>query len=131
MAGLERAGRDRDDVMSKLLWIVLGVPVGIVLVALGVANREPLTISLDPFRPGNPALSIHPPLFIAFFVVLAAGVLIGGIAMWISHYKVRRALHRARLDLYRLQSERDQLIADRAAGGGTTVPALSGPRRVA
>ncbi len=127
--------------MSKILWVILGLPLGIVLIALGVANREPLTVSLDPFRPSNPALAIHPPLFLAFFVVLAAGVLIGGIAMWISQYKVRRALHRARMDLNRLRQERDQLVTERAAtgaspsgvaaSGGHGLVALGSPRRVA
>jgi len=120
--------------MSRLLWIVLGVPLGIVLVALGVANREPLTVSLDPFRPANPALSIHPPLFLAFFAVLIAGVLIGGIAVWISHYKVRRALHRARLEIGRLQSERPMGESTAAQPSGQTLSgqkALAGPRRVA
>ncbi len=117
--------------MTKLFWIVLGVPVGIVLITLGVANREPLAISLDPFRPGNPALSIHPPLFIAFFVVLGAGVLIGGIATWISHYKVRRALHRSRMDVQRLQQECDRLVAERGVVAATGRTSLAGPRRVA
>lgn len=116
--------------MSKVLWVVLGIPLGIVLVALGVANREPLTVSLDPFRPGNPDLSIHPPLFLAFFGVLAAGVLIGGVAAWISQHKTRRALHLAKQDVSRLQRELDLAVADRASAG-TGLTALNGPRRVA
>jgi len=114
--------------MSKVLWVVLGVPLGIGLVALGVANREPLTLVLDPFRPGNPALAIHPPLFLAFFVVLGAGILIGGIAMWISQHKVRRALHLSRLEADRLRHELDQRVAATPAGA---LPALGSPRRAA
>ena len=117
--------------MGKILWVVLGVPLGIVLVALGVANRAPITVSLDPFRPGNPALSIEPPLFLAFFVVLTAGVMIGGIAAWLSQAKVRRALYRTRVDLDRMKAERDQLVAERATVASGSVPALTGPRRVA
>lgn len=123
--------------MSKILWVILGVPLGIILVALGVANREPLTITLDPFRPSDPAVAIHPPVFLAFFAVLAAGVLIGGIAVWISHHKVRRALGRATAENERLRRERDQIAAERAAQAsaagdkGPALPALSGPRRVA
>ena len=129
-AGL--AQQDWDEAMSRILWLVLGIPLGIVLVALGVANREPVTISLDPFRPDHAALSAHPPLFLAFFLVLAVGVLIGGVAVWISHHKVRRALSRARSDVSRLTAERDQLLADRAAtSGAANLPALGGPRRVA
>lgn len=127
--------------MSKILWVVLGVPLGIVLVALGVANREPLTIALDPFRPADPALAIHPPLFVAFFAVLAAGVLVGGIAVWLSHHKVRRALSKAVIEADRLRRERDQLVADRAAAASAAMAgskdasralaAPGGPRRVA
>lgn len=127
--------------MSKLLWVVLGVPLGIVLVALGVANREPLTIALDPFRPSDPAVAIHPPLFVAFFAVLAVGVLVGGIAVWLSHHKVRRALNKAVIEADRLRRERDQLVADRTAAASAamsgakdasrSLPAPGGPRRVA
>lgn len=123
--------------MSKILWVIVGIPLGIVLVALGVANREPVTIALDPFRPSDPAVALHPPLFLAFFAVLAAGVLLGGIAVWLSHHKVRSALSKSQAELARVRRERDQLVADRAAaardGDSKTaaLPALSGPRRVA
>lgn len=124
--------------MSKILWVIIGVPLGIVLVALGVANREPVTIALDPFRPSDPALALHTPLFVAFFSVLAAGVVLGGIAVWLSHHKVRSALSKSQSELARIRRERDQLVADRAALAardgetkGSTLPAISGPRRVA
>lgn len=124
--------------MSKILWVIVGVPLGIVLVALGVANREPVTIALDPFRPADPAVALHPPLFLAFFAVLAAGVILGGIAVWLSHHKVRSALGKSQAELARVKRERDQLVAERTATAardaeakGASLPALSGPRRVA
>ena len=121
--------------MARFLWVVLGLPVGIILVALGVANRQPVTVALDPFRPETSPLSIHPPLFIAFFAVLAIGVLIGGVAVWLSQHKYRRALHRARDEASRLRTERDQLVAEQVAAataaGTPTRPALAGPRRAA
>jgi uncharacterized membrane-anchored protein YhcB (DUF1043 family) len=124
--------------MSKILWLIVGVPLGIVLVALGVANREPVTIALDPFRPTAPAIALHPPLFVAFFVVLAAGVILGGIAVWLSHHKVRSALSKSQSELARVKRERDQLVAERTVAAardsevkGPSLPALGGPRRVA
>ncbi len=124
--------------MSKILWVIVGLPLGIVLVALGVANREPVTIALDPFRPSAPAIALHPPLFVAFFAVLAAGVVLGGIAVWLSHHKVRSALAKSQSELARVKRERDQLVAERTAAAardaetkGTALPALGGPRRVA
>ena len=113
--------------MARILWVVVGIPVGIVFIALGVANRAPVTISLDPFRPDASVLSVHPPLFLAFFAVLAAGVILGGVAVWLSQHKHRRALHRAREEVARLRQEREQLLAERPAGQ----PALPSPRRAA
>ncbi|MDR3495960.1 MAG: LapA family protein [Ancalomicrobiaceae bacterium] len=109
--------------MARFLWVVVGIPAGIVLIALGVANRAPVTISLDPFRPDTAALSMHPPLFLAFFAVLAVGVILGGAAVWLSQLKVRRALHRAREEAARLRQEREQLLAER----GPSQPALPSP----
>ncbi len=115
----------------RLFWTVIGFPIGVVLVALGVANRGPITISLDPFKPDGSSLAVHPPLFIAFFVVLMIGVLIGGIAVWMSQHKHRRALHRARDEISRLKAERDQLAAERTASPGTSLPQLTNGRRAA
>ena len=118
--------------MARFLWVVVGLPLGVILIALGVANRQPITISLDPFRPELSDLSIHPPLFIAFFAVLALGVFIGGVAVWFTQHKYRRALHRARDEANRLRAERDQMVAERAAASPNPgLPAIGGPRRAA
>jgi hypothetical protein len=71
-------------------------------------------------------------LFLAFFAILAVGVLIGGIAVWVSHHKVRRALNRSKIEANRLRQEVEKLTAERiAATPGTALPAIAGPRRVA
>jgi uncharacterized integral membrane protein len=76
--------------LNRLLLIVVFVPMAIVLVALAVANREPVALTFDPFHPGNPALTLHLPLFVFLFVALLVGVLIGSAATWFKQGRFRK-----------------------------------------
>jgi len=75
---------------NRLLLIVVFVPLAIVLIALAVANRQPVAFTLDPFNPGNPALTLTLPLFIYFFLVLAVGVIIGSAVTWFRQGRYRK-----------------------------------------
>ena len=108
--------------LNRLLLIVVFVPLAIVLVALAVANRELVAFTLDPFHPGNPALTLTLPLFVFLFVTLLVGVLMGGIATWIRQGRFRRL---ARQREQEVRSLRDAAIR----GAPPKVPAL--PRRAA
>jgi hypothetical protein len=55
---------------NRILTIVVFVPLAIVLIALAVANRELVAFTLDPFNPGNPALTVQLPLFVLLFFAL-------------------------------------------------------------
>jgi uncharacterized integral membrane protein len=70
------------------------VPVAIVLIALAVANRTFVPFTLDPFNPGNPALTLSLPLFVYLFLALLLGVLIGGAATWMRQGRYRRQARR-------------------------------------
>jgi hypothetical protein len=59
---------------------VIGIPVAIAAVVVAVANREIIAVSLDPFSPGNPALSANLPVFLLLFLVFGAGIFVGWIA---------------------------------------------------
>lgn len=76
--------------LNRLIIIVVFVPLAIVLIALAVANRELVPFTLDPFHPGNPALTISLPFFVFLFVALLVGVLIGSAATWIGQSRFRR-----------------------------------------
>ncbi|RUV62497.1 MAG: DUF1049 domain-containing protein, partial [Mesorhizobium sp.] len=52
---------------NRLMLIVVFVPLAVILIALAVANRDPVAFTLDPFNPGNPALTMTLPLFIFLF----------------------------------------------------------------
>ncbi|WP_439501222.1 LapA family protein [Aminobacter ciceronei] len=75
---------------NRFMLIVVFVPVAIVLIALAVANRAPTAFTLDPFNPGNPALTIQAPLFVLLFVALALGVILGGAVTWFKQGRYRK-----------------------------------------
>jgi uncharacterized integral membrane protein len=75
---------------NRILLVVVFVPLAIVLVALAVANRGPVAFTVDPFNPGNPALTIELPLFIFLLLALAIGVLTGSAATWLKQGRYRR-----------------------------------------
>jgi uncharacterized integral membrane protein len=119
--------------MSRILWWIVGVPVGIVLVTLAVANRKSVTVSLDPFQPDAPALSFDMPLFLVFFIVLMIGVVLGGAAVWLNQGRHRRAERRWReeADRLRWERERNQQREKEARRAALSLPAPSGDRRAA
>jgi uncharacterized integral membrane protein len=75
---------------NRIVLNVVFVPLAIILIALAVANREPVAFTLDPFNPGNPALTLTLPLFIYFFLVLAVGVIIGSAVTWLRQGRYRK-----------------------------------------
>lgn len=64
-------------VAKRVITIVILVPLAVILIALSVANRETIGLTIDPFNPGNPALTYQAPLFIWLFGALILGALIG------------------------------------------------------
>lgn len=75
---------------NRFILIAVFVPLAVVLVALAVANRAAVAFTLDPFNPGNPALTWQMPLFVLLFAALAVGMIIGSIATWAKQGRYRR-----------------------------------------
>ncbi len=76
--------------LNRVLIVVVLVPLAVILIALAVANRMPVAFTLDPFNPGNPALTIQAPLFVLLFVALALGVILGGAVTWFKQGRFRK-----------------------------------------
>lgn len=113
--------------MTRFLWWIVSVPVGIVLVALAVANRRSVTIAFDPFSPEAPVYSLSMPLFALIFGALILGVFIGGASVWLSQSRHRKSERRWREEADRLRIERDRIeAAERTARRGA-LPALNAP----
>ena len=75
---------------NRFMLVVVFVPLAVILIALAVANREPIAFTLDPFNPGNPALTLKLPLFVFLFLALAIGMVIGSMATWVKQGRYRK-----------------------------------------
>jgi uncharacterized integral membrane protein len=75
------------------------------MIALAVANRHSVTISLDPFAGGEPAVAVTLPLFALIFVLLIVGVVIGGAATWLRHGRWRWMARRLEAELRSLRGK--------------------------
>jgi uncharacterized integral membrane protein len=120
---LSGAGRSTASVARKVIAAVILVPLAIIIIAFAVANRQNVTVSLDPFSAEHPAASLTLPLFALVIVLLVVGVLIGGIAAWLRQAKWRRTARRLEREIADLHIELETL--KRTAGmssSGINVP---------
>jgi uncharacterized integral membrane protein len=100
--------------LRKIIAIVILLPLAIVLIAFAVANRQIVTVSLDPFGGSDSGL----PLFVLIILLLIIGVLIGGLAAWVRQGKWRSAARRAERQL---QALRKKLEAYEGAPSGPPI----------
>lgn len=106
--------------LRRFLALVVTVPVGILLVALAIANRHKVELVLDPFQSGQPMFSLELPFFTYLFAALVLGVILGGVAAWMSQGRYRKAARtetreaaKWRQEADRLTRERDEEVASR------------------
>jgi uncharacterized integral membrane protein len=110
--------------MRRFLTYILLIPFAIVIVALSVANRAPVTFSLDPIGSVAPGWSATGPLYVFLFVAVIVGIVVGGIAAWLRQGRWRHAARAERAANERLRSEIGRLRQQVE----TTTPALPFPR---
>jgi uncharacterized integral membrane protein len=94
------------------------IPAFAVLVALAVANHQPVTVSFNPFDSSDPDLAVTVPLYVAGFTVLIAGVVIGGFAAWVKQGKHRRIGSRLAAEIVTLRTELAYLKGQMARSEG-------------
>jgi uncharacterized integral membrane protein len=80
--------------VNRFLTIVILVPLAIILIALAVANRGFAPFTIDPFNPGNPALTVSWPLFVYLFIAFAIGLVVGAAATWLKQGRYRKQARR-------------------------------------
>ncbi|MFY9698975.1 MAG: lipopolysaccharide assembly protein LapA domain-containing protein [Rhodoplanes sp.] len=110
-------------IRRALAVLILG-PLAVLIVALAVANRQTVAISFDPFNAADPAYRVQLPLFLLVFLLVIAGVLIGGIAAWLKQSRWRRRSRRFEAQLHRAEAEIGRL---RRRVGGATGDATASP----
>jgi uncharacterized integral membrane protein len=108
--------------IRKIVTALILIPVAIVLIAFAVANREIVTVSLDPFDRTDPGLAISMPLFALIIVLIIAGVVIGGMAAWLRQGKWRWRARHFEGEARRLRDELDRLKRRTHVIGGPIGP---------
>lgn len=104
--------------LKRIVWLLIGFPVGVVLIALAIANRHEATLVLDPFRPESPAISLVLPFYAYLFAALMIGVVAGGVAAWLGQSRWRRTARTRTQEAMRWQAEADRLARERDASVG-------------
>ncbi|GJD52462.1 hypothetical protein OPKNFCMD_5227 [Methylobacterium crusticola] len=94
--------------MIRFLKGLILLPVAIVVVLLAVANRQPVTVSFDPFSHGAPAFSLTLPLYALAFAAVALGIVVGGAGAWLGQGRTRRDRRAKSRELDRLRTEADR-----------------------
>lgn len=107
--------------IRKLIFLFISVPFAVALILLSVANRNDVTLSLDPFRPESPAFAITLPFFTYIFVALFVGLIFGAMVTWFRQGKYRKIAREQRLeaskwkrDFEEQKSRADELAAEKA-----------------
>ncbi|MGI9412038.1 MAG: lipopolysaccharide assembly protein LapA domain-containing protein [Hyphomicrobiales bacterium] len=95
--------------MKRLLSLIFGLPAAVIIVALSVANRQPVRFSIDPFSQSDPVFVTEVPLFLIILASIFIGLLFGGMASWLAQGKWRRAARSARAEGIKLKQEHETL----------------------
>ena len=91
--------------MKKLVLLLILIPVGIIAIALAVANRQTVALALPPefgFQP------IQVPLFAILFTTLLVGMVIGSCATWVKQGKHRKNANERKVECTKLAFEAEK-----------------------
>jgi Protein of unknown function (DUF1049). len=99
---------------KRIVSLVVFVPLGIVLVVLAVANRQPVTLALNPFRPEDSVLSVTAPFFLFLFLAVLLGLLIGWCVTWVGQGKHRRQARVEAREAVKWQNEHKTVVSGAA-----------------
>jgi len=90
-------------------WLVL-VPLSVVLIIFALANRQTVGVHFDPLGSETPLVpAFEMPLFVVIYTMLILGVLLGGLAVWLTQGRNRREKRRLKKHSDQLQREIDSL----------------------
>jgi uncharacterized integral membrane protein len=87
------------------------VPLALLVIVFAIANRQFVTLSLDPINPSDPSASVDMPLWLLFFAGTLIGVIVGYVSCWFAQGKHRKRARDLEVEAVKLRSERDQLAS--------------------
>lgn len=93
------------------------VIIGVILLVFAIVNRQVVTFSLDPLGSLDPAntLVFSAPLFVLAIVLLAIGIIVGGVMMWFRQGKWRRLARENEARARELRAENERLSREMQA----------------
>jgi uncharacterized integral membrane protein len=101
--------------LRRFVLFLVAIPAAIVFITLAVINRHGVRLVLDPFRPDEPVISLVLPFYVYLIGMLLIGIVIGGLATWMTQARWRRTARRRTADAVRWQAEADRLSRERQA----------------
>lgn len=116
--------------LKRILTLLIAFPVAALLITLAVANRHAVTLVLDPFNPDAPVLSLSLPFYAYLFGAVILGVLLGGLATWISQARYRKMARHRGVESRRWQAEAERLVRERDATVAARGRELGAPKTV-
>ena len=114
--------------MQRIIWLIIALAVAALVVPIGVVNRSPVTLVLDPFGRVPPAFSADIPLSALLFLTFMLGLLLGGVAVWLTQGKWRRTARLRTREVTQWRGEADRLTRERdgaTAGGSRDIKAIA------
>lgn len=101
--------------LRRLVSLLIAFPLGVVLVAIALANRHMVSLVLDPFNPETPALAVQLPFYAYLLGALVVGVILGGMATWFGQSRWRRTARVQGQRAQRFEAEAERLAREREA----------------
>lgn len=106
-------------------WAV-GLPLAVIGIGFAVANRQWVSVSLDPINRVHPFALIDMPLWALFFAGVFAGIFAGWFVAWRGNARHRKAARDAKVELYRAQQHFERYKHDHAAAAAGTALTTTG-----
>jgi uncharacterized integral membrane protein len=95
--------------IRNIVRVLILVPLALLIAIFAVANRAPVLIGFDPFGAQPPMFAFVSPLYLALMVALILGVIVGGVAAWMSQSPKRRRARRLAAELKASRAEAEAL----------------------
>jgi uncharacterized integral membrane protein len=109
--------------MVRYLKLLFLVPIGAAIIAFAVINRGAVTLTYWPPQLGSEQ-TLTLPLSVLVLMATMVGVLLGGMATWLTQGSHRKAERQLRKEAERLKSEADRLRAAQPSSNALALPLL-------
>lgn len=101
--------------LKRIIGLLVTFPLAVALIALAISNRHKAQLVLDPFHPETPRLALELPFYAFIFTALILGVVLGGVATWMSQGRFRKLARVRAAEAKRWHAEADRLTRERDA----------------